>query len=281
MVKRVATALVGLPILVLLLYIGGIWLGLALLVMSLVGLWEFFCAVSPKSGRKWLSVQGVAYVFTVVYYVGLFYGGLNPLLLLAAFMLALQFLYVLSHKTTRLVDALAVPAGFFYIPVMFSFVWLVREGPWGLFMVWPIFIAASGSDTAAFLVGRQFGRHKLADSPSPGKSWEGCVGGALGAAALGFAYGWFAPQLFPNLLELWEGHAQWESATAVAVITSVAAVFSQFGDLFASAIKRAVGIKDYAHWLPGHGGALDRFDSILVTGAVVYLAVAVLAYVRV
>lgn len=152
--------------------------------------------------------------------------------------------------------------GFFYVTVLMSYIYQVRIMPSGIYTVWLIFIAAWGSDTCAYCVGVLFGKHKLPLKLSPKKSIEGCVGGVIGAGLIGFLYA----MVFKNKL------AGIENPQLVyALMGCVGSVIAQFGDLCASAVKRNHDIKDYGKLIPGHGGILDRFDSILFTAPVVYL----------
>ena len=117
---------------------------------------------------------------------------------------------------------------------------------------------------SAYCVGMLLGKHKLAPVLSPKKSIEGAVGGVVGSALLGLAYGAYF------------GHNMEEVANpmvACAIACAIAAVISQIGDLAASAIKRNHNIKDYGHLIPGHGGILDRFDSMIFTAPAIYFAV--------
>ena len=150
--------------------------------------------------------------------------------------------------------------GFFYVAVMLSFVYQTRMLPEGHVIVWLIFLSSWGCDTCAYCVGVLFGKHKMAPKLSPKKSVEGGIGGIVGAALLGYLFA-FAMN-------------QWAGASAVplhyAVICAVGGMISQVGDLAASAIKRNHEIKDYGKLIPGHGGVLDRFDSVIFTAPVIY-----------
>ena len=133
----------------------------------------------------------------------------------------------------------------------------------GKYLVWLIFLSSWGCDTCAYCVGMLLGKHKLAPVLSPKKSIEGAVGGVVGAALLGLLYA----SLF--------GHEMTDVANphlACAAACGIAAVISQIGDLAASAIKRNHEVKDYGHLIPGHGGVLDRFDSMLFTAPAIYFA---------
>jgi phosphatidate cytidylyltransferase len=148
--------------------------------------------------------------------------------------------------------------GLVYVTLMMSFVFKVRYLEGGILTVWLIYVASWGSDTCAYCVGKLAGRHKLPSELSPNKTIEGCVGGILGAALLGFL---FALAFYQDKNVWWQ----------FALMGGVGSVISQIGDLTASAIKRNYGIKDYGKLIPGHGGVLDRFDSILFTAPLVYL----------
>ena len=122
-------------------------------------------------------------------------------------------------------------------------------------MLWLVFLSAWGCDTCAYCTGVLIGKHKLAPVLSPKKSIEGAVGGVVGAALLGALFGALA-EGDPGLY---------------AVICGVGAAASQIGDLAASAVKRQHDIKDYGTLIPGHGGILDRFDSVIVTAPMIYI----------
>ena len=123
-----------------------------------------------------------------------------------------------------------------------------------------VFISSWVCDTCAYFTGKTFGRHKLAPVLSPKKSIEGSVGGVLGSALVGVLYGY--------LFGFMPGY--------MALLCGIAGAISQFGDLFASAIKREHGIKDYGNLIPGHGGIMDRFDSVIITAPIIYILAEVL-----
>jgi len=256
MLKRIITGVVCLPILIVIVSLGGLWLRGAILVLSLIGLFEFYRALSPKI----LPIHFSAYIFTFIYIATL---GMREhlLFIFSAFILMAFSMLVICYQKISFNDCIVTVCGFFYIPFLLSFVYLVRD--LNIFFVWLIFISSSVNDTFAYGIGRLWGRHKLKNTPSPGKSWEGCIGGVLGAALIGFLYGHFVAQDIVFM------------ATAISI---VGAIFSQFGDLFASAIKRSVGIKDFGKILPGHGGILDRFDSIIAAAPMMYIAITMIGY---
>jgi len=172
-----------------------------------------------------------------------------------------QFLAVIfAFPKYRMDEVFTTTFGFFYVVVMLSFLYLTRSLPMGVYLVWLIFICAWGSDTLAYCSGMLFGKHKLAPILSPKKSIEGAIGGVLGAAFLAFLYAIilnatagtaFVPYLF-------------------AILGAAASIISQCGDLAASAIKRNYDIKDFGRIIPGHGGIMDRFDSIIVVAPLIF-----------
>ena len=142
-----------------------------------------------------------------------------------------------------------------------SFLYQVRQLSDGLFIIPLVFLSAWGNDTCAYCVGMLIGKHKMTPKLSPKKSVEGLIGGLVGAALLGMAYGALCGSHLPSM-----GNA----VLACGIICGVGAAIAVIGDLTASAIKRDTGIKDYGKLIPGHGGVLDRFDSILFTAPIVY-----------
>ena len=127
--------------------------------------------------------------------------------------------------------------------------------------MWMILISSWGCDTCAYAVGKLIGRRKIFPVLSPKKSLEGCIGGVLGTALLGWLYGhFFVERSLPDQ----------RVAGIMALICAVGAVMSMVGDLAASAVKRNMEIKDYGKLIPGHGGIMDRFDSMIVTAPLTY-----------
>ena len=240
--------------------LGGIWLRGGLLLLSLLGLHEFYRALSDKIK----PVHYIGFLTAFIYFIFFMYG-IYPhfLILVSALVLSVIAVTVIFYGKTDIKDSFVTVCGFFYIPFMFSFIYFVREA--NFYFVWLIFTSASASDTFAYLVGKKWGRRRLVNTPSPNKSMEGCIGGVAGAALVGLIYG-FAVAGFTEL-----NYNVNFIVFGAAVISALGAVFSQFGDFFASAVKRSAGIKDFGRLLPGHGGILDRFDGILAAAPIVYM----------
>ena len=188
-------------------------------------------------------------------------------LVLAGGFLVLMSLYVLTYPKYDTDTIVRTVFGMVYVAYMLSFIFSTRTGRDGAYTVWLIFISAWGCDTCAYLAGRAFGKHKMTPVLSPKKSVEGAVGGVLGACILGVVYGLvFADRLteFPN------------PALACCLICAAGSFLSMMGDLTASAIKRNYQIKDYGRLIPGHGGILDRFDSVIFTAPCIYILTVIL-----
>ena len=243
---------------------GGIPLILILLGISLVAYRELTKALlCAKDEKKWNALEMAGMLGVLAYYAAIFFSGDANLLLMCivAVFMAEMFLYVVTFPKFQATQVLAAFFAFVYAPVMLSFVYLTRSCPQGIYMVWMILISSWGCDTCAYAVGKLIGKKKIFPILSPHKSLEGCIGGVLGAALIGGLYGhFFVENVFPEQTVAW----------IIAFICAVGAVMSMVGDLAASAIKRNHNIKDYGKLIPGHGGIMDRFDSMIVTAPMIY-----------
>jgi len=244
--------------------VGDIPLLFTLLFISLIAYRELTKALLCATDKKKLNALEVAGLLGIcVYYAAVYFADAFNLLLMCivAVFMAQMFLYVVTFPKFQAAQVLAAFFAFMYAPVMLSFVYLTRACPQGIYMVWMILISSWGCDTFAYVVGKLIGRKKIFPVLSPHKSLEGCIGGVAGAALLGGLYGhFFVQQAFPHQNVAW----------IIAFICAVGAVMSMVGDLAASAIKRNNNIKDYGKLIPGHGGIMDRFDSMIVTAPMIY-----------
>ena len=175
--------------------------------------------------------------------------------------------YVFSYPAFVADQVATVFFGVFYVAMMMSYVYQTRMLEDGGIVVWLIFLSSWGCDTCAYCVGMLIGKHKMAPKLSPKKSVEGGIGGIVGAALLG--------AIFAAAMNHFAG-AQ-ANVLHYAIICGAGGAISQIGDLAASAIKRNHDIKDYGTLIPGHGGILDRFDSVLFTAPVIYFLTTFLA----
>ncbi|MCR5755209.1 MAG: phosphatidate cytidylyltransferase [Acetatifactor sp.] len=246
---------------------GNIILNITLLVISLIGYRELTKALlCADSDKKWNTLEILGFIGIVAYYLSVYatvYTGREIWLIMCIvmFFMAQMGVYVITFPRFQAKQVVASVFAFLYAPVMLSFIYLTRETTVGIYVVWLILISSWGCDTCAYAVGKLIGKKKIFPVLSPNKSLEGCVGGVLGAALIGGLYGHFFVE---------EMIAGQNMAWAIAFICAVGAVMSMLGDLAASAIKRNHDIKDYGKLIPGHGGIMDRFDSVIVTAPMVY-----------
>ena len=216
---------------------GGSLLFGVLLLISLIGMTELYKVFGIE--KKAPGVLG--YIFAVGYYALLYFKPQLPgeslnwfMMLFMGYLICQMAVLVFAYPKYNTQQILAGFFGVFYVAVMLSYIYQTRILPGGIFTVWLVFVCSWGCDTCAYCVGMLIGKHKMAPILSPKKSVEGGIGGIVGAAG---------------------------------------GAISQIGDLAASAIKRYHNIKDYGKLIPGHGGILDRFDSVIFTAPIIYYLV--------
>ncbi|MDD5805400.1 phosphatidate cytidylyltransferase [Blautia sp. HCP3S3_H10_1] len=233
---------------------GGYVLFFTLLGISLIGMQELYKAMKVREDQ-FNALEIAGYLGAVIYYILMAidfeeYGMMGVIIAFMIFM----FVYVFTYPRFKAEQVMPAFFGMVYVAVMLSFIYLTRNLPDGKFLVWLIFLCSWGCDTCAYCVGMLIGKHKMAPVLSPKKSVEGGIGGVIGAALLGVIY----------------AAATKGPMAEYALICGVGALISMVGDLAASAIKRNQGIKDYGKLIPGHGGILDRFDSVIFTAPAIY-----------
>ena len=263
--KRLLSGIILIAISLLLIIPGGYVLLFSTMALSLIGLFELYRAFSIQ--KSVLAILG--YIFAVVFYINFRFPvfGQNALMesvvfLFIAFLIALLTVYVFTYPKYGPSEIFTAFFGIFYVPVMLSFIYLTREMDKGYIIVWLIFLASWGTDTFAYCIGVLFGKHKMSPKLSPKKSVEGAIGGIAGAIVLTFIY-----------LYIFRNEANLQVAPDIIFLSISAGAggfISMIGDLAASAIKRHTGIKDYGKLIPGHGGILDRFDSVIITAPIIY-----------
>lgn len=267
MKARVITAIIALPFALLPIWVGGGWLYILLMIASAIGFFEFNRAFDIKEKSLWFfQLLGTGALFMThalnePQYV--MAGGL--VLLIMGFVL-----YIIRYPKIRIEAIMLSVFAFVYIGVTLYHVLLIRGMETiGFHMIWLVLLISFGSDTFAYLVGSAMGKHKLAPLLSPNKSIEGAVGGLLGSVALTVIYIILVNGAIAQFTDM--------QIVGFAIMGLIGSIVSQLGDLSASAIKRARGIKDFGKLLPGHGGILDRVDSILfVTPFVYYVTLIIL-----
>lgn len=243
---------------------GGPVLAATLFIISEIGVFELYRVLKVQDAG-FSPLAAVGYLGTAAYYAIVFFAGsAYTMTVLLATLILCMGVYVFTYPRYRSDQVTGAFFGVVYVAVMLSCIYELRILDKGVYLVWLVFLASWGCDTCAYCAGMLLGKHKMAPKLSPKKTVEGAVGGVLGAALLGFLYGAY-----------FEGHMVELARPGVisAAACAIAAVISQIGDLAASAIKRNHGVKDYGHLIPGHGGILDRFDSMIFTAPAIYFAV--------
>lgn len=261
MKTRILSGIVLLPVLIFLVVSGGIWLKAAIGFLGIVGMYEFYQAFSKENK----GLHAICYIFAVFYMIFIedIINGNNYFnIFVSVFLVVLLIYTVVCHNKTNAMEGMTGFFGFFYACFLLSHVYLVREYTYGKLLVWLAFIAAFGCDTGAYFAGVTLGKHKLIPSLSPKKTIEGSIGGILTATILALIYGYCISRFFVmedvNILLL------------CGLTGFFGSFLAQIGDLAASAMKRLTGIKDFGKLIPGHGGVLDRFDSVILTAPAVY-----------
>lgn len=235
-------------------FLGGIYLKGFVFALSVMAMWEFYRALKKKEFKP---IASIGYILLIIYYL------LNNNFELMMYVLVIATFILLMIPVINLkytfIDVALTLLGFMYTGVLFSFVYMISTKMNGEFLVWLIFIGSWLSDTAAFYSGKLFGKNKLCPKVSPKKTIEGSLGGMIGATLFSGLFG-IIVNMYIGIMPIYHYF----------LIGALCGVFGQFGDLVASSIKRYVGIKDYSNLIPGHGGILDRFDSIIFSATVIF-----------
>lgn len=259
--ERLISGIILVVAAIVVLYLGGYVTFGAVLAISVMGQFEFLRAF----GQEKKPISYLSYLLTLGYYGFLLLRPDDTLACLAAIVMIMMGFYVFTFPRYQASDILINTFSFVYVVLFLSYLYQIRVLQEGGFLIVLVFLASWGSDTMAYCAGRLFGRHKMTPVLSPKKTIEGAVGGVAGAVLLGIIYACIVKD---------QMHVDYDPMLLFPVICFFGAILSMVGDLAASAIKRNREIKDYSHLIPGHGGILDRFDSIMFTApAVYYLAV--------
>ena len=263
MKTRLLTAIVAVPLIIAALLQPYVWIwGIIALVVSFIGLYEFYKVTGVKESKS-LCVMG--YIGALYFILWTFYPHIAKLPFALWFPGILCLLMLAFNKKINVSMVGLTIAGVIYIPYLLSHILLLRSLEGGNYYIWLIIVASFLTDTCAYFVGKGIGKHKLCPVLSPNKTIEGAIGGVVGCGLSCMLFGVIISRFFGaevNFLNLF----------LLGLMTSVAA---QLGDLTASAIKRQYGVKDYGNLIPGHGGILDRIDSILFVAPTIYYFVAI------
>lgn len=261
MKTRIISALVALPLLIIFVVLGGLPLKIAVTAIAIIGLYEIykaFCGfIKPVHYIGFIAaVIYMALIEKIIYTASLFN------VFAALFIVVILIYVVCTHESRNTMDAIVTFFGFFYVCFLISHVYLTRQYMHGKVFVWLIFLSAFGCDMGAYFTGMAFGKHKLIPQLSPKKTVEGAIGGIIVAVGICVIYG--------VVIEMLNELSGVDTVLLCFLTGLIGSVISQIGDLAASAMKRYTGIKDFGKIMPGHGGVLDRFDSVILTAPTVY-----------
>lgn len=269
-IKRVTSILLGFPLVVIILTFGNKYIvDICLAFIAMLAMQEYFNAVSKDSKPvRWigyLSCVFIGLIHIIPTYLPEF--PINQVLILGipTILLILFTQVIFTNMKTNFKDIAYTLFGMAYVIGLIVFIALLRGLDNGRILVWFAIIAAWGTDTCAYLVGMSFGKHKLSKI-SPKKSVEGAIGGIVGATVLAILYA----IVMNNLYNLGFSYLY------VTIATIVLSVIGQIGDFAASSIKRYVDVKDYSNLIPGHGGMLDRIDSLMFIAPFAYAIFSIL-----
>jgi len=260
--QRVITAAVGVPLIILAIWFCDPWFTILIAAATLLGAFEFYHMVSTSHRGRPLTYFGLLWALALILSpLILHYKSLNLLPIIMPFAIIISLVWILFHspREEAFHNWAWTITGVLYVAWMLSY-WLNLRGlEAGRDWVYLALFTTFASDTGAFFIGRAWGKHKLAFAISPGKTWEGAIGGLLSAIIAAVAISKI-PIFFPSSLE-------YQLAILLGFLVSL---FAQLGDLVESLLKRNMGVKESGKLLPGHGGILDRFDSLIFVGPVVY-----------
>lgn len=264
---RFITAVIALPLVILAVWFNSPvpWFTVAAALIGLLGAEEYF-RITDIRHSTFLRVAGD--IFTVLLIIHSHYDRhyTLPVLLGAGVIISFAVTVWREHDQGKYIRWSWMMLGSLYIGWLLSLLVYLRlvsgvsaQPELGRNLVFLALFMTFGTDTFAYLVGKALGRHKMAPAISPGKTWEGAAGGLIGALIVGWIFTLDWPLQVP--LPLWQA----------LLLGGLVSIFAQLGDLAESLLKRLAGVKDSGSLMPGHGGMLDRIDSVLPAGAIVYL----------
>jgi len=261
--KRIVSGLVLFPIVAIVLILGNKYIvDFTVSIIAIMSLHEFYKAF--RTGEKANPVSWLGYLagamISIIHILPETWN-LKTIGLLLPISLGILFLYsIITNLKINIKDIAITFFGIFYIVIFLMYITVIHEDlHQGKILIWFLLFAAWGTDIFAYVVGKTFGKHYFI-KVSPKKTIEGCIGGVFGAITLNLLYIVFCN----NVLGIEFNYIQ------ITLITIILSILSQIGDLAASTIKRYTGIKDFSNLIPGHGGMLDRIDSIVFTAPFAY-----------
>lgn len=265
-VKRLITTLVGLPLVIIILVKGNNYVvDCAIAVVSAISLHEYFNSIKGKfKPIIWMGYLASAMIATI--HIIPYQYSLKMVSMIIPTIISILFIKVIISNTKTNVNDIAMTLfGICYIALSILFIPVIHGIENGKILVGYVLICAWGCDIFAYITGKTIGKHKFCEI-SPNKTIEGSIGGVTGAVLLATIYTYIINQNFG----LGYNYAY------IIIISIILSLIGQIGDLAASSIKRYVGIKDFSNLIPGHGGMIDRIDSVIFIAPFAYILFSIL-----
>ena len=259
-IKRLTSGLLGFPLVLLVLLIGDkIIVDIALSIIALLAMSEYLNAIGKVSKPvKWISYVS-CFSIAIIHIVPQDLLNMVVTLAVPTILIILFAQVIATDMKTSFKDIAYTFLGMFYVVFFIMFVAFIDGMPNGKILIWYAIFAAWGTDIFAYVIGKYFGKHKFS-KVSPKKTIEGCIGGIIGALIMILTYTYVANNY-------WGMNYSYLFICGVGIVLSLV---GQIGDFAASSIKRFVDIKDYSNLIPGHGGILDRIDSLIFLAPFAY-----------
>ena len=260
-IKRITSGLLGFPLVLIIFLIGNKYIvDVLLAIVTVLAMDEYLKAISKVCKPiKWISYLSCVIIALIPIIPE---EAMIPITVLTIpVILLILFAHVIAtNMKINFKDVAYTFLGIFYIVFLMTFIAIIDGMDYGKILIWYTLIASWGTDIFAYFVGKKFGKHKFS-KVSPKKSVEGCVAGTIGALVLSLIYTYICNTFWG--MEF--------SYIYVSIMTIVLSLIGQIGDFVASSIKRYVDIKDFSNLIPGHGGMLDRLDSLLFLAPFAYM----------
>ena len=259
--SRWISALFGAPLVILILVFGNVYvIDIAFAIIAAISLHEYFNSFKEKAN----PLIWIGYIFSaLIAFIHFIPSGKAMQILGVLIPTSILIMFaevIITNNKINIKDISITLFGIFYIAVCLMFIPLIRGSENGKLLIWYVFFAAWMTDTFAYLIGIKFGKHKFCEI-SPKKSIEGSIAGTVGATIVILIYTYICnTYLGLNINYLY-----------ITLVSIALSIIGQIGDLAASSIKRYVGIKDFSNLIPGHGGMLDRFDSVIFIAPFAYI----------
>lgn len=286
MKQRIITALVAIAVLITVICFKSILLRPGIIIIAFCGLYEFLKAFKNKYKIMWITTM----IYTALNFAFLIFNDYNNfsdeinlstlMIIFILFVLTTLIVSIFKNEVYGIKSVIISVFGYIYATILFSFLYLLGTYDVinnSLFYILLLFAITWGADTGGYIIGCAIGKHKLCEKLSPKKTYEGAVGGLIFSTLFGlilvYVYNFNLNMIGEN--EFWS-MSEPINVLKMSILFLVLSVFAQIGDFVASSFKRYVGVKDYSNIMPGHGGIIDRFDSVLFCAPLLYFFVLLL-----